>query len=145
MLEQEDERQPKQQRLFTPDSLKGSIMNSKTILAIAAFAAIASTGARADDITVDNTAFQSAKTRAQVQAELVQYKQAGVNPWSTSYNPLKGFQSAKTRAQVQAEYIADRDEVTAMVAEDSGSAYLSQVAAVREVGTTLAGTPVNGQ
>ncbi|HSI54084.1 MAG: DUF4148 domain-containing protein [Ramlibacter sp.] len=113
-------------------------MNSKAILAIAAFAAIASTGARADDITVDNTQFQSSRTRAEVQAELSQYKKAGVNPWSTSYNPLKSFQSAKTRAQVQAEYVADRDEVAAMVAEDSGSAYLSHVASVRVVGTTLA-------
>ncbi|HSI54085.1 MAG: DUF4148 domain-containing protein [Ramlibacter sp.] len=44
-------------------------MNSKAILAIAAFAAIASTGARADDITVDNTQFQSSRTRAEVVAE----------------------------------------------------------------------------
>ncbi len=44
-------------------------MNSKAILAIAAFAAIASTAARADDITVDNTQFQSSRTRAEVMAE----------------------------------------------------------------------------
>ncbi len=114
-------------------------MNSKAILAIAAFAALAGTAARADDITVDNTAFASTKTRAHVQTDLAQYKKAGINPWSTSYNQLTGFQSAKSRAQVQAEFLADRDEVAAMVAEDSGSAYLSHVAAVREVGTTLAG------
>src|SRR4051812_30281534 len=113
-------------------------MNSRAILAVAAFAAFASTGARADDITIDNTQFQSQRSRAEVQAELTQYKKAGVNPWSTSYNPLKAFKSDTTRAQVQAAYIADRDEVAAMAAEDSGSAYLSQVAAVRAVGTTLA-------
>ncbi len=113
-------------------------MNSKAIIAVAAFAAIASTAARADDITVDYTQFQSARTRAEVQADLAQYKRAGVNPWSTSYNPLKSFQSAKTRAQVQAEYVAHRDEVAAMVAEDSGSARLSQFAIVRQVGPILA-------
>ena len=120
-------------------------MNSKAILAVAAFAALAGTAARADDITLDNTPFQSVRTRAEVQAELAQFKNAGVNPWSISYNQLAHFQSARSRAQVQAEYIADRDQVTALTSEDSGSAYLAQVAASRQVGTTLAGTPVNPQ
>ena len=124
---------------------KVSIMNSKAILAVAAFAALASAGARADDITVDNTPFNSVKTRAEVQAELSQYQKAGVNPWSIRYNQLAGFKSTQTRAQVQAEYIADRDQVAVMTAEDSGSAYLSKVAATRQVGTTLAGTPVNAR
>ena len=55
------------------------------------------------------------------------------------------FSSTKTRAQVQAEYVTERNQVAALTAEDSGSAYLTQVAATRQVGTTLAGTPVNGQ
>ena len=120
-------------------------MNSKAILAIAAFAALAGTAARADDITVDNTPFNSVKTRAEVQAELTQFQKSGVNPWSIRYNQLAGFQSTKSRAQVQAEYVTERNQVAALTAEDSGSAYLTQVAATRQVGTTLAGTPVNGQ
>ncbi len=46
-------------------------MNSKAILAIAAFAAIASTGARADDADASQYAvqFQGSRTRAEVQAE----------------------------------------------------------------------------
>ncbi|MEO5670321.1 MAG: DUF4148 domain-containing protein [Ramlibacter sp.] len=120
-------------------------MNSKAILAIAAFAALAGGAARADDITIDNTPFQSVRTRADVQADLAQFKKAGVNPWSISYNQLAHFQSAKSRAQVQAEYIADRDQVAALTSEDSGSAYLAHVAATRQVGTTLAGTPFNAQ
>jgi hypothetical protein len=120
-------------------------MNSKAILAVAAFAALASAGARADDITVDNTPFNSVKTRAEVQAELSQFQKAGVNPWSIRYNQLAGFKSTTTRAQVQAEYIADRDQVAVMTAEDSGSSYLSNVAALRQVGTTLAGSPVNAR
>ena len=121
-------------------------MNSKAIFAIAAFAAIASAAARADDITIDNTPFQSTRTRAEVQAELTQYKNSGVNPWSTSYNQLAGFHSTKTRAEVQAEYRAARDQVAVMNGEDSGSAYLSQLAAApHDASTTLAGTPANAQ
>ncbi len=120
-------------------------MHSKTLLAVAAFAAIASSAARADDITIDTTPFQSVRTRAEVQADLFQYKAAGVNPWSISYNQLAQFKSAKSRAQVQAEYRADREAVAALNGEDSGSAYLTQMAATRTVGTTLAGTPTNAQ
>jgi hypothetical protein len=122
-------------------------MNAKTVFAVAAFAALASAAARADDITIDTTPFQSQRTRAEVQAELMQYRQAGVNPWSTSYNPLKGFQSTVTREQVQAEFLSNRNAVAAMSGEDSGSAYLTQVAAgnSRSDRTNLAGKPVNAQ
>ncbi|MDB5872869.1 MAG: hypothetical protein JWQ07_2311 [Ramlibacter sp.] len=78
-------------------------MNSKALLAIAAFAALTGTAARADDITIDNAPLQSTRTRAEVQAELAQFNSAGVNPWSLDYNPLANFQSTKSRAQVQAE------------------------------------------
>ncbi len=119
-------------------------MNSKALFAVAAFAAFASAAARADDITIDPATFQSARSRAEVQAELAQYKRSGVNPWSTSYNPLARFQSTRTRTAVQAEYLAERDQVAAMNAEDSGSTYLAR-AVTRNHSTTLAGTPVNGQ
>jgi len=104
-------------------------MNAKTIFAVAAFAAFASAAARADDITIDTTPFHSQVSRAEVQAELMQYKQAGVNPWATDYDQLKGFQSTLTRQQVRNEFLADRKEVAAMTGEDSGSAYLTQLAA----------------
>lgn len=122
-------------------------MNSKAVLAVAAFAALASAAARADDITIDNTPFQSSRTRAEVQAELAQFRSSGVNPWSTQYNQLVGFNSANTRAQVQAQYLAERNQVAAMSGEDSGSAYLTRLAAApsRQHGTTLAGAPSNGQ
>jgi hypothetical protein len=122
-------------------------MNRKSLLAFAAFATIAAGAARADDITVDTTPFQSTLSRAQVQADLAQYKQAGVNPWSMSYNPLKGFASARSRDEVRAEYVAHRDEVAALNSEDAGSASLSQVASrsTRNDRTNVAGTPVNGQ
>jgi hypothetical protein len=72
-------------------------------------------------------AFTPAKTRADVQAELVQFRaQYPVSPWSMRYNPLANFKSTQTRAEVTAAYIADRDEVAALTGEDSGSAFLAQ-------------------
>lgn len=58
-----------------------------------------------------------------------------MNPWSISYNQLAKFKSTTTREQVQAEYRAERQAVAAMTAEDSGSAWLTQLAA----------TPVNAR
>ena len=94
---------------------------------------------------VPEQAFTSAKSRAEVQAELAQYKQAGVNPWSTQYNPLRGFRSAVTRDAVTAEYIASRDVVRALGSEDSGSTYLAQQRAPWVGTSTLAGQPRNAQ
>jgi hypothetical protein len=72
--------------------------------------------------------FVPVKTQAQVQAELAEYQKAGVNPWSSSYNPLKYFRSTKTRAEATAEYLASRDEVHAFASEDSGSEWLRAAA-----------------
>jgi hypothetical protein len=106
---------------------------SALVIATAAFAG----SAFADDITIDPVAFNGTRTRAEVQAELAQYKATGVNVWSTQYNPLKQFKSATTREAVVAAYLADRDEVAALNGEDSGSAYLAQAHTVN-VGTKLA-------
>jgi hypothetical protein len=121
-------------------------MNRNIASALVIVAAADAGNAFADDITVDTTPFNSTKSRAQVQAELAQYKTAGVNPWSTQYNPLKQFKSALTREQVVAQYIADRDEVAALNSEDSGSAYLAQATGNGfNRSTTLAGTPRSAQ
>ena len=89
---------------------------------------------------MDTTPFVSSKSRAEVQAQLMQFKQAGTSPWSMQYNPLRSFKSSTTRAEVTAQYIDARDQVAALNAEDSGSAYLAQYR-VRNTGTTLAGQP----
>ena len=113
---------------------------------VIALASVATNNAMADDITIDTTRFTSTKSRTEVLADLAQYRQAGVNPWSTSYNPLKGFQSTRSAAQVRAEFVAARDEVAALGGEDSGAAWLAQAGRVTvPAGTTLAGTPVNAQ
>lgn len=120
-------------------------MNRKLATALVAAAAALAGNAFADDITIDTTPFVSQKSRADVQAELVQYKQAGVNPWSNRYDPLKTFKSTLSREQVTAEYLADRAEVAALTGEDSGSAYLAHAGKRGAASTNLAGSVFNAQ
>lgn len=101
-------------------------MNAKTTLTTVLLAATFAGSAFAESPILENDPFTSTRTRAEVQAELSAYRQAGVNPWSTSYNPLRSFHSATTRQAVVNEYIASRDEVRALTGEDSGSQYLAQ-------------------
>ena len=116
-------------------------MNRTLIASLLAVAAAGTNVAFADDITVETHPFVSTLTREQVQADLQQYRAAGVNPWSTSYNPVAHFQGARTRAEVTAEYLRARDEVAAMNGEDSGSSW--QAAQARRVAPpVLAGEPV---
>ncbi|HWI81060.1 DUF4148 domain-containing protein [Ramlibacter sp.] len=121
-------------------------MKTSKLLLLASLAAAASFAAQADeaDASQYGVQFQGALSRAQVQAELGQYKKAGVNPWSTSYNQIAASKAIRTRADVSAEYLAARDQVAALNGEDSGSAYLTQTA-VRgtAASTNLAGQPRN--
>ena len=48
----------------------------------------------------------SGRTRDEVNAEVAAYQKARVNPWATSYNPLKSFQSTRTRDDVNADLAA---------------------------------------
>jgi len=119
-------------------------MQAKTTTAALLLAAFAGS-ALADDPTVVNEQFVGTKTRAEVNAELAAYQAARVNPWATSYQPLKYFRSTATREAVVAEYLASRNEVRAFTGEDSGSAYLAQAHGTQLRATTLAGTPANAQ
>ena len=92
------------------------------LLALAALAAHAETPDPSGQYAIHIT---STRTRAEVLAELKQFKQSGVNPWSIRYNPLAYFHGTKTRAEVREEFVANRDEAKAMTAEDSGAAYLA--------------------
>ena len=100
-------------------------MNRYLIASLLAIAAASTSVAFADDITVETHAFVPALTRAEVQAQLQQYRSAGANPWSTSYNQLAGLHSATTRAEVTAQFLQDRDEVAARTGEDSGASWLA--------------------
>jgi hypothetical protein len=119
-------------------------MSRKFTFALVVAAAFAG-NAFADDITVDTTPFASTKSRAEVQAELAQYRQSGANVWSNQYNPLAKFSSSLSRAQVVADFIAARKEVAAVTGEDSGSVYLARNEGAVTGTTRIAGQPHNAQ
>jgi hypothetical protein len=121
--------------------------SASKLLVLASLAALASFGARADeaDASQFGVQFSGTRSRAEVQAELAQFKTAGTSPWSIQYNPLAQFKSVLTRADVRAEYIAQRDQVAALNGEDSGSAYLAQARHSVGATTTLAGQPVRAE
>jgi hypothetical protein len=123
---------------------KDMTMKLKIASAILIVAAAGSAFAETPTVVKDN--FVSTRSRAEVQAELLAFKQSGVNPWAMSYNQLAGFRSNLTRQQVVADYLAARDEVAAVNSEDSGSAYFAQALPHRTTTTaTLAGQPANAQ
>ena len=117
--------------------------STRLLLAAALVTAGFAVHADAFDAPEYATPFNGAKSRAEVQAELSQYKQARVNPWASSYNQRTGFTSGRTRAEVQAEYIASRDRVAAFTSEDSGSAYLASHKG-EQAAQQFAGQRVNG-
>lgn len=121
-------------------------MNARIVLSALALAAGFAGNAFAESpLVLQQDTLSSSTTRAQVQAELAAYRQSGVNPWSTSYNPLRRFQSATSRAAVVAEYLASRNEVRALTGEDSGSMYLAQTRAPHVPPTLLAGQAQQAQ
>ena len=120
---------------------------SKLLLAtVASAAALASAGAYAD--TAEGSYLPeplvAAKSRAAVQAELGAFKQARVNPWSTSYDQLKHARSERSRDEVRAEVLRSRQQIDAFTGEDSGSAYLARTNAQQDV-TRFAGTPARAE
>jgi hypothetical protein len=78
----------------------------------------------------------SAAFTSQVFASDVTQVPGTTNPSSIAYNPLATFESSRTRAEVRAEYIASRDEVAAMTAEDSGAFALAQQQANEQLADT---------
>ena len=95
------------------------------LVAIAAAAAMVPGTAYADDITIDTTPFTSTKTRAEVQAELMDRSLvagSGASDWAMQYNQPQ-VKSAYTSEQAKAEYKVSRQYVSAVTGEDSGSAY----------------------
>ncbi|GAB2583047.1 hypothetical protein GCM10027034_13920 [Ramlibacter solisilvae] len=104
-----------------------SVLAFSSTIAVAMLAASAMVGtARADDITIDNTPFVSTKTRAEVKAELFASKVSSAGGEYALQQNGQHIASDYTREQARADYIASRDQVRAMNAEDSGSSALAQ-------------------
>jgi K+-transporting ATPase c subunit len=102
-------------------------MNRKLSLTLAVLASAVIGNAFADDISIDPTPFKSTRTRAEVQAELQEFRASGVDPWADNYSQQLRATSEKSRAEVRAEYLAERDKVAAFTGEDSGSVWLARV------------------
>ena len=100
-------------------------MNARIALSSLVLAAGCSGAAFAESPGPQTFPFTSTLTRAEVNADLQAYRAAGINPWSTSYNPLRQFKSVTTRDAVVADFIASRDEVRALNGEDGGSQTLA--------------------
>ena len=105
-------------------------------------AAIMSGNAFAEGPLDDSRApFVSARSRAEVQAELAGERQdvtSYASEWVLQQGESPAFASGYTRAQARADYIAARDQVRAMTAEDGGSFYLAHMAAPVRAGSMLA-------
>ena len=119
-------------------------MKKLTLLALALVTAGA---ALAESPTPDNTAshvFAHPKTRAQVQAELMQARADGsIKVWSTQYNPLMVAKSMLSRAEVQAALEAARasGELGIYGAEDSGATHLARAGQTKPAGAVIAALP----
>lgn len=122
----------------------------ESLLAIAAVGAIAAAAAAAmalprtafaDDITIETQPFVSSRTRGEVQQELLgQARQvrAAANEWSQQQGMvLKG---QVTVPEVRADFVANRREVTALTAEDSGSSWF-KMKPLPGSGTAVMGGP----
>jgi hypothetical protein len=119
-------------------------MNRRLSHCLFAFAAACALTAHAESPLPAGDAFVSAKSRAEVQAELAAFRQSGANPWSIAYDPLRGLQGGASRAQVTADYLAAREQVQAFSGEDGGSAYLAR-ARVAAAPRMLASLPGAGE
>ena len=94
-------------------------------------AAAAPDNAYADDISVDTTPFTSTRTRAEIQSELFSQAalvRSGASEWALQSDPALKVTGASTREQAKSEYKASRSVVSAMLGEDSGSAYFMKSA-----------------
>ena len=98
--------------------------------AVAAAAMIAARpgNALAESITEYTIPFAAGRSRADVQADLAAQRNTlkfSASEWAMQDNPPAPPRSSRQAEQVKAEFKAARREVSALTAEDSGSAYLT--------------------
>ncbi|MBC7941070.1 MAG: DUF4148 domain-containing protein [Chitinophagaceae bacterium] len=114
--------------------------------AVAVLSLAAAVSAHAESPSIDNSATQvwtQAKTRAQVQAEMLQARADGsLKVWSSAYNPFQAVKSVRSRDEVRTEAIAARStRIDALYGEDSGSFALGQVTPARTAAPVYAYQP----
>lgn len=97
-----------------------------TVFAASIASALMAGGVRAETYPTDIRDFTGTLSRAEVRADMLADRAvfAASNELSTQ-TQLQALQSGYTRAQARADYLAARDEVRALTAEDSGSAWMA--------------------
>lgn len=110
-------------------------LNTIAVIAIAIAATGSAGSAFADDISIDTQTFVSTRTRADVKADMLQARADGsMASWvaeAGSVPATLAMSRQVTRQEVMADMRVNREASlasAAMVGEDSGSFYLSQIA-----------------
>ena len=98
-------------------------MNTKQLIALSVFA-FAGSAAMAGEISVDNSVFVATKSRAQVQAEVIDARAAGTTQFVTEANvgTAPAVKSTLTREAVRAEAVRTRGGRGAVVTENNAAA-----------------------
>jgi len=111
-----------------------------SVVAAALAAAVMSGNARAEGPIENIPPITGTLTRAEVHAEVMKHRaeiSSAYGEFALQQEMRPHGQSGYTRAQARADYLASREEVRAMTAEDSGSQRLSR-APVRSSPSTTA-------
>jgi hypothetical protein len=121
-------------------TFKGNDMNRNFASALVTGAAALAAALACGSAFADEPEFVSTLTREEVNAELKKPYPGG-DPWSGRYNMFPTTPSTTLREQVEQAYMASRDEVNALNAEDSGSAYFLKSSAplAANPGTAMGG------
>ena len=107
-------------------NLASAIAFASTATLAVLLATAAPGSAYADDITIDTAPSPVAVPRAEGPSKVFNRAaptRVDANEWTMQSNQPLVLKSASTRGQAQSEYKASRDHVSALLGEDSGSAY----------------------
>jgi len=123
--------------------LASALAFTGTVAAATLAAAVMTGNALAQGPIEGATPFTSAASRADVRADLMsqrsQVSDARGELAAVQAGAAQQTASGYSRAQARADYIAARDEVRAMTAEDGGSSHIAR-ASTRSAPTLVAGT-----
>lgn len=122
--------------------LASALTFAGTVAAATLAAAVMTGNALAEGPIESSAPFTSTLSRADVQGDLMSQRSQVTDArgeLAMAATAPQQITSAYTRAQARDEYIAARDEVRAMTAEDGGSSYISRAAA-RTANTMVAGS-----
>ena len=122
--------------------LASALAFTGTVAAATLAAAVMTGNALAQGPIESSAPFFSTTSRADVNADLMSQRSVvsdARGELAMSATATQQVTSDYTRAQARAEYIAARDEVRAMTAEDGGSSYIARASA-RTADTVVAGS-----